>query len=68
MEDDRCSVLENSPVPRHFIMREEELFKIGVLHIKCLSTLLHQGVECRLEDIALVKVGSTVVGVFTLHA
>jgi hypothetical protein len=33
-----------------------------------LVTLLHQGAEGGLEDIALVEVGSVVAGVYTLHA
>jgi Fe-S-cluster containining protein len=30
-EDDRCSVLENSPLLCHLATRKEELFKIGVV-------------------------------------
>jgi hypothetical protein len=33
-----------------------------------LATLLHQGAEGWLEDIALVEVGSVVARVYTLHA
>jgi hypothetical protein len=68
VEDDRRSVLENSLMSRHFVAREEELFKIGVVSFKHLVTLLHQGVEGRLEDVVLVKVGSVVARVSTLHA
>jgi hypothetical protein len=68
VEDDRHSILENSPMSRHFATREEELFKISVVCIKRLETLLHQGVEGGLEDVALVEVESVVAGVSTLHA
>jgi hypothetical protein len=53
---------------RHFTMREEELLKIGMVRFERLVTLLHQGVEGRLEDVSLVEVGSIVPGVSTLHA
>jgi hypothetical protein len=49
-------------------MREEELYEINDVSFKHLSTLLRQGVEGGFEDIALVKVGSVVAGVSTLHA
>jgi hypothetical protein len=49
-------------------MREEELFKIGAVRIEQLTTLLCQGVKRGLEDVALVEVGSIVVGVSTHHA
>jgi hypothetical protein len=49
-------------------MREEELFKIGVVCIEHLTTLLCQGVKGGLEDVALVEVGSIVARVSTLHA
>jgi hypothetical protein len=39
-----------------------------VVSFECLVTLLHQGVEGGLEDVALVEVGSVVFGVSTLHA
>jgi hypothetical protein len=68
VEDDRRSVLENSPMSRHFIAREEELFMIGAVSFKCLVTHLRQGVEGSLEYVVLVEVGSVVAGVFTLHA
>jgi hypothetical protein len=68
MEDDWRSVLENSPMPRHFTTREEEFFKIGAVSFKRLATLLYQGVEGRLEDVVLVEVGSIGAGVFTLQA
>jgi hypothetical protein len=48
-------------------MREEELFEIGTISFECLATLLHQGVEGGLEDVALVEVRSIVAGVSTLH-
>jgi hypothetical protein len=53
---------------RHFTMREEELFKISMVCIKHLATLLRQGVEGGLEDFALVEVRSVVARVSTLHA
>jgi hypothetical protein len=68
VEDDRYSILENSPISRHSAAREEELFKNGTVNFKCLVTLLYQGVEGGLQDVALVKVGSIVAGVSTLHA
>jgi hypothetical protein len=68
VEDDRHSVLENSPVSRHFAMREEELFKIGMLRFERLMTLLRQGVDGGLEDVAPIEVGYVVVGVSTFHA
>jgi hypothetical protein len=68
VEDDQCSISENSPLPHHFTMREEELFEIGAVSFERLATLLHQGVEGELDDVALVEVGYVVVIVFTLHA
>jgi hypothetical protein len=68
VKDDQRSVLENSPMPRHFTTREEEFFKIGVVRFECLATLLRQGVKGGLEDVALVEIGSVVVKVSTLHA
>jgi hypothetical protein len=68
VKDDRCSVLENSPIPHHFTTREEGLFKIDAVCFKRLMALLHQGVEGRLEDVALVEVRSIIAGVSTLHA
>jgi hypothetical protein len=53
-------------MPRHFAMREEELFKIDVVHIKRLVTLLRQGVKGGLEDVALIEVESVIARVFTL--
>jgi hypothetical protein len=44
------------------------LSEIGDVSFKHLSTLLRQGVEDGFEDVALVEVGSVVVGVSTLHA
>jgi hypothetical protein len=38
VEDDRCSILENSPMSHHFTTQEEELFNIGVASFKCLAT------------------------------
>jgi hypothetical protein len=68
VEDDRCSILENSTLPHHFTMREEELFEIGAVSFEHLATLLRQSVEGGLKDVALVEVGSVVAGIFTLHA
>jgi hypothetical protein len=67
-EDDRCSTPKNSSLPCHFATLEEELFEIGTVTFKCLTTLLRQGVEGGLEDVALVEVGSVVAGVSILHA
>jgi hypothetical protein len=68
VEDDRCSVLKNNPMSHHLVAHEEELLKIGAAHFKRLATLLRQGVEGGLEDVALVEVGSVVARVSTLHA
>jgi hypothetical protein len=68
VEDDRCSILENSPLSHHLTTREEELSEIGDVSFECLSTLLCQGVEGGFEDIALVEVRSVVARVSTLHA
>jgi hypothetical protein len=68
VEDDWHSSLEKSLVSRHLTTREEDLFKIGVVCFEYLVTLLHQGVEGGLEDVALVEVGSIVARVSTLYA
>jgi hypothetical protein len=68
IEDDRRSVLKNSPMSRHFTMRGEELFKIGAVRFERLTTLLREGVEGGFEDVALIKVRSVVARVSTLHA
>jgi hypothetical protein len=68
VKDYWCSILENSLLPRHFTTREEELFEIGAVSFKRLVTLLCQGVEGGLEDVALFEVRSVVAGVSTLHA
>jgi hypothetical protein len=39
-----------------------------MVRFKRLATLLRQNVECGLEYVALVEVGSIVIGVSTLHA
>jgi hypothetical protein len=67
IEDDQCSIPENSPLPCHFTTLEEELFEISEVSFERLATLLRQGVEGGLEDVALVEVGSVVAEVFTLH-
>jgi hypothetical protein len=67
VEDDQCSISENSLLPHH-IMREEELSEIGEVSFERIAILLRQGVEGGLEDVALVEVGSIVARVFTLHA
>jgi hypothetical protein len=53
---------------RHFATREEELFKICVVRIERLVTILQQGVEGGLEDVALVEVESSVARISTHHA
>jgi hypothetical protein len=58
IEDDRCSILENSPLLHHFATRDEELLEINEVSFESFATLLHQGVEGGLEDVALVEVGS----------
>jgi hypothetical protein len=67
IEDDRYSILENSPLPRHFATQEEELFEVGAVNFERLVAHLRQGVEGRLEDVALVEVEFIGVGVFTIH-
>jgi hypothetical protein len=39
-----------------------------MVSFECLTTLLRQGVKGGLEDVALVEIGSVIVGVSTLHA
>jgi hypothetical protein len=68
VEDDRCSIPENSPLSHHLATREEELSKIDNVSFERLSTLLCQGVEGVFEDVALVEVGSVVARVSTIHA
>jgi hypothetical protein len=68
VEDDRCSVLENNPLSHHPTMRKEEPFKIGAVCFERLVTLLCQGLEGGLEDVALVEVVSIMARVSTLHA
>jgi hypothetical protein len=58
VEDDRCSIPENSPLPHHFTTWEEELFKISAVSFERLVTLLRQGVEGKLEDVVFIKVTS----------
>jgi hypothetical protein len=67
VEDDRCSIPENNLLPCHFAMQEKELSEISDVSFKRMSTLLRQSVEGGFEDVALVEVGSIVVGVSTLH-
>jgi hypothetical protein len=67
-EDNRRSVLENSPLSRHLATQKEELFKISAICFERFATLLRQGVEGGLEDVALVEVRFVVAGVSTLHA
>jgi hypothetical protein len=68
VEDDRCSIPKNSPLPHHFTTREEEVSEIGDVSFECLATLLYQGVEGGFEDVALVEVESIVARVSTLRA
>jgi hypothetical protein len=68
VKDDRCSIPNNGPLPCHLTTREEELSDIGDVSFEHLSTLLRQSVEGGFENVALVEVGSVVVGVSTLHA
>jgi hypothetical protein len=68
VEDDRCSIPENSPLPHHFTTQEKELHEISNVSFKRLAILLRQGVEGGFEDVALVEVRSVVVEVSTLHA
>jgi hypothetical protein len=68
VEDDRCSISENSPLLCHFTTHEEELFEIGTVSFERLATLLRQGVEGGLEDVGLIDVRSVGAKVSTLHA
>jgi hypothetical protein len=68
VEDNRCSVPENSHVLCHLVKREEELFKIDAVRFERLMTLLRQGVEGGLDDIALVEVRFVVARASTPHA
>jgi hypothetical protein len=68
VEDDRCSILENSPLSRHLTTREEEISEISDVSFERLSTLLRQSVEGGFEDVALVEVGSVVARVSAPHA
>jgi hypothetical protein len=52
----------------HLTTRREELLKIGAVCFERLATLLRQGVEGGLEDVALVGVRSVMARVSTLHA
>jgi hypothetical protein len=52
----------------HLATRKEELLRIDAVHFERLATLLHQGVEGGLEDVALFEDGSVVPRVSTLHA
>jgi hypothetical protein len=67
-EDDRRSVLENRPLSRHLATWKKELSKISAVHFEHLATLLYQGVEGGLEDVALIEVISVVTGVSIIHA
>jgi hypothetical protein len=67
-EDDWHGVLENNPLSRHLTTRKEELLRIGVVRFERVVTLLCQGVEGGLEDVALVEVRSIVAGASILHA
>jgi hypothetical protein len=67
-EDDLCAISENSPLPHYFTTQEEELFEISTVSFERLATLLHQGVEGRLEDVVLIEVRSVGARVSTLHA
>jgi hypothetical protein len=55
VEDDRCSIPENSPLPCHFTTREKELFEIDVVSFERLAILLRQGVECGLRMLPLSR-------------
>jgi hypothetical protein len=68
VEDNQCSISENSPLSCHFTTREEELIKIGVISFERLVTLLYQGVEGKLGDVVLTEVESISAEVFTHYA
>jgi hypothetical protein len=68
VEDNRCGVPENCPLPCHSTTREEELFEIGVLSFERLVTLHRQGVAGRLDDVVLVEAESVGARVSTPHA
>jgi hypothetical protein len=68
VEDNQCSISENSPLSCHFTTREEELIKIGVVSFERLVTLLYQGVEGKLGDVVLTEIESISAEVFTHYA
>jgi hypothetical protein len=55
VENDRCSIPENSPLPHHFATQEEELPEINDVSFECLATLLRQGVESGFDDVTLLR-------------
>jgi hypothetical protein len=67
-EDDQRSVLKDGPLSRHLTTQKEEFLKIGAVCFERLATLLRQGVEGELEEVALVEGRSVVARISTLHA
>jgi hypothetical protein len=67
-EDDQRSVLENHPLSHHLATQKEELLKIDAVRFERLVTLLRQGVEGGLENVALVEVRFIMARVSTLLA
>jgi hypothetical protein len=63
----RC-VLEDETLPRHLVMRVEELIHLSVVSLDHLVILLHQGVEGGLDDVVLVEVRFIDAGASFLHA
>jgi hypothetical protein len=68
VKDDRCSIPENNPLPRHLTMLEEDLSDIGDVSFERLSTILRQSVKGGFKDVFLIEVRSIIAGVSTLHA
>jgi hypothetical protein len=58
----------DEPLLLYLIMLEEEVIHLLVTGLEHLVIFLHQIVKGRLDDVALVEVGSIEVGAFFLHA
>jgi hypothetical protein len=63
----RC-VHEDEPLPLPLITRVKELIHLCVVSLERLAILLHQGVECGLDDVVLIEVRFIDVGASHLEA
>jgi hypothetical protein len=68
VNDDWCCILLDEPLLLYLVMLEEELIHLLVTGLEHLVIFLHHVVKGRLDDVALVEVGSIEVGAFFLHA